>query len=122
MRPGHRSSCGKVNGILSYPRLTPFNRRHSVASAAKVTTTLSTKGQVILPVEIRRRRHWDAGTRLVVEDTPDGVLLKPAPLFPPTLPEQVFGSLPHKGPPKTLDEMRTGIEAEVRRQHGRGRY
>lgn len=91
-------------------------------AADKLTTTLSTKGQVILPIAIRRRKHWDAGMRLVVEDTSEGVLLKPAPLFPPTQPEQVFGSLSHSGPPKTLEEMRAGIEAEVKRRHARGRY
>ncbi|MGH7102572.1 MAG: AbrB/MazE/SpoVT family DNA-binding domain-containing protein [Acetobacteraceae bacterium] len=91
-----------------------------MATADKLTTTLSTKGQIILPAEIRRRRHWDMGTRLVVEDTPEGVLLKQAPPFPPTRPEEVFGSLPHQGPPKTLDQMKAGIEAEARRRHARG--
>lgn len=93
-----------------------------MSAADKLTTTLSTKGQVILPIEIRRRRQWDAGTRLVVEDTPEGVLLKPATLFPPTRPEDVFGCLPHHGPPKTLEEMSAGIEAEARLRHARGRY
>jgi AbrB family looped-hinge helix DNA binding protein len=93
-----------------------------MAAADELATTLSTKGQVILPAEIRRRRHWDAGTRLVVEDTPEGVLLKPAPLFPPTRPEEVFGSLPHHGPAKTVEQMKAGIEAEARRRHARGRY
>jgi AbrB family looped-hinge helix DNA binding protein len=88
----------------------------------KPTIRLSTKGQIILPIEIRRRRRWAAGTRLIVEDTPEGVLLKPAPLFERTRPEEVFGMLPHRGPPKTVEEMRAGIEAEVRRRHARGRY
>jgi AbrB family looped-hinge helix DNA binding protein len=90
--------------------------------APKLTTTLSTKGQVILPASIRRRQHWNAGTRLTVEETADGVLLKPAPAFPPTDPEQVFGSLHHRGEPKTLDEMQAGIATEARRRHVRGRY
>ena len=51
-----------------------------MASAEKLTTTVSTKGQIILPKAIRLKREWDAGTRLTVEETPDGVLLKPAPL------------------------------------------
>jgi AbrB family looped-hinge helix DNA binding protein len=88
----------------------------------KLSTTLSTKGQVILPADIRRRHNWSAGTRLTVEETPDGVLLKPAPLFPPTTPEQVFGSLRYQGKPKTLREMQAGIAAEARRRHARGRY
>jgi AbrB family looped-hinge helix DNA binding protein len=54
-----------------------------------LTTTVSSKGQVILPKAIRDRRNWQAGTCLVVEDTPDGVLLKATPPFAPTRPEDV---------------------------------
>jgi AbrB family looped-hinge helix DNA binding protein len=90
--------------------------------AAEQTTTVSTKGQVILPKAVRERRKWGPGTRLEVVDTPEGVLLKPAPLFARTRPEDVFGSLAYKGPPKTIEEMNAGIEAEVRRRHARGRY
>lgn len=82
-------------------------------------TTVSTKGQVILPKAIRKRRDWDAGTRLIVEETPDGVLLKPAPAFAPTRAEDVFGMLPHRGEPKSLDDMEAGVLAEARRRHGR---
>lgn len=85
----------------------------------KLTTTVSTKGQVILPKTIRQRREWDAGTRLVVEETPEGVLLKPAPTFVETRPKDVFASLPHRGKPKTLEEMESGILAEARRRHAR---
>ena len=81
------------------------------------TTTLSTKGQVILPKPIRRALRWGAGTRLVVESTTEGVLLKPEPSFPETRPEDVFGSLAYDGPPKSLQEMETGVLAEARRRH-----
>ena len=86
---------------------------------SKLSTTLSAKGQVILPADIHRRRNWNAGTRLTVEETEDGVLLKPAPLFPSTTPEQVFGRLHYRGKPKTLKELHEGIAAEARRRHGR---
>ena len=82
-----------------------------------LTTTLSTKGQVILPASIRRARAWGAGTRLEIEETPDGVLLKPAPLFPRTEPDEVFGSLPHVGPPVSLEEMDLAVAAEAGRRH-----
>ena len=39
----------------------------------KLTTTVSIKGQIILPKAIRQRRNWAPGTRLVVEETPNGV-------------------------------------------------
>lgn len=85
----------------------------------RLTTRVSTKGQVILPKSIRQQRRWEPGTRLVVEDTPDGVLLKAAPLFAPTRPEDVYGSLPPTGAPKTLEEMEAGIVAEAKRRHAR---
>jgi AbrB family looped-hinge helix DNA binding protein len=91
-----------------------------MGAAEKPTTIVSTKGQVILPKAIRQQRRWGAGTRLVVEDTPEGVLLRPAPLFPATKPRDVFGSLPHSGAPKSLEEMEAGIAAEARRRHARG--
>lgn len=90
-----------------------------MASAEKLTTVVSTKGQVILPKAIRQRRHWEAGTRLVVEETADGVLLRPAPHFPPTEPGDVFASLPYSGKPKSLEEMDAGIMAEAKRRHAR---
>ena len=90
-----------------------------MASPGKLTTTVSTKGQVSLPSAIRRRLAWGAGTRLVVEETIEGVLLKPAPAFAETRPEDVFGMLPQKGAPKTLAEMEAGVLAEARRRHAR---
>lgn len=90
-----------------------------MAATEKLTTTLSTKGQVILPSAIRQRREWTAGTRLTVEETADGVLLKPAPAFAETRPEDVFGALPYKGKPKSIAEMDAGVLAEARRRHAR---
>jgi hypothetical protein len=62
------------------------------------------------------------GTRLEVENTPDAVLLRAAPVFEPPRPKDVFGSLAYHGEPKTLAEMAAGIAAEARRRHDRGRY
>ena len=66
----------------------------------KLTTTVSTKGQVVLPKAIRDERRWRAGTQLTIESTPDGVLLKPASLFPPAKTTDVFASLPLSGQAK----------------------
>jgi AbrB family looped-hinge helix DNA binding protein len=86
------------------------------AGAEGLTTVISTKGQVILPKAIRDRRHWTAGMRLTVEDTADGVVLKPAPLFAPTSIDAVFGSLAYDGPALTLEEMDAAIAGEARRR------
>jgi AbrB family looped-hinge helix DNA binding protein len=87
--------------------------------AERLMTVVSTKGQVILPKSIRQHRHWDPGTRLVVEETPEGVLLKAAPVFAPTQPDDVYASLPYQGPPRTLEDMEASIVAEAKRRHAR---
>jgi AbrB family looped-hinge helix DNA binding protein len=91
-------------------------------SKRKLTTMVSTKGQVILPKAIRDQRRWEAGTELVVEDTAEGVLLKAKPVFPRTRPKDVFGSAPYTGPPRSIEEMNAAIAAEVKRRHARNRY
>jgi AbrB family looped-hinge helix DNA binding protein len=93
-----------------------------MTTSEKLTTTVSTKGQVILPKAIRQRRRWEAGTELVVEETPDGVLLTAKPVFAPTRSKDVFGSLHHAGRPKTLEEMKASIATEAKRRHARNRY
>jgi len=87
-----------------------------------LTTTISTKGQVILPKAIREQRSWPAGTELIVEDIPEGVLLKAKPVFALTRPKDVFGSLSYAGPAKSIADMKAGIAAEAKRRHARNRY
>lgn len=87
-----------------------------MAQAERLTTTVSTKGQVILPKGIREQRHWDAGTKLVVENREDGVLLTAAPLFAATEVDAVFGSLAYAGKAKTIEEMDAALAAEARRR------
>ncbi|WP_298240037.1 AbrB family transcriptional regulator [uncultured Bradyrhizobium sp.] len=90
-----------------------------MADTDKLTTIVSTKGQVVLPSTIRQRREWRTGTRLTVEETAEGVLLKPAPAFAATRPEDVFSVLAYRGKPKTLEEMDASVLAEARRRHDR---
>jgi AbrB family looped-hinge helix DNA binding protein len=89
--------------------------------AQRLTTTVSTKGQVILPKAVRESRGWRPGTRLVVEETAEGVVLRPAPLFAPTTIDQVAGMLAYDGPAKSIEEMDAGVLAEARRRHLEGR-
>ena len=80
------------------------------------TTIVSTKGQVILPKAVREQRNWPAGTRLLVENTAEGVLLKPLELFPRTSVDTAFGMLSYKGPAKTIEEMDAAVVAEAVRR------
>jgi AbrB family looped-hinge helix DNA binding protein len=86
------------------------------------TTRLSTKGQIVLPKTIRTSRAWGPGTEFTVEETRDGLLLRPAGGFPEADLDQVAGCLRSKRKAKTPAQMRAAIEREVSRRHDRGRY
>lgn len=80
------------------------------------TTTLSSKGQVIIPKTLRVARQWGPGTQLEVHETPEGVLLKPsAPVSKVALAEGLAAirrRLAYSGPTVTVEQM----NAEVLRQ------
>jgi AbrB family looped-hinge helix DNA binding protein len=86
------------------------------------TTRLSTKGQIILPKGIRESRAWGPGTEFEVEETGDGILLRPAAHFPDTNLEEVAGCLRSGRKSKTPAQMRVAMVREVMRRHDRGRY
>lgn len=46
------------------------------------STVVSSKGQVVLPSEIRQRAKLEVGARLAVQDTPFGILLVKIPKEP----------------------------------------
>jgi AbrB family looped-hinge helix DNA binding protein len=85
-------------------------------------TRLSTKGQIVLPKNIRASRSWGPGTEFTVEETRDGVLLRAARPFPETDLDEVAGCLRTKRKAKTVAQMHTASEREVIRRHDRGRY
>lgn len=56
-------------------------------------TTLSSKGQVIIPKSVRDELQWAPGTVFRVVARDGGVLLTPEPLFAGTQPAQAAGCL-----------------------------
>jgi AbrB family looped-hinge helix DNA binding protein len=85
-------------------------------------TKLSSKGQLVLPKRLREARNWQPGTRFVIEEGSDGLLLRPLRSFPPTRLEDVVGCLPYRGKPKTVQQMQDAVKAQVKERRGRGRY
>ena len=86
-------------------------------------TKLSTKGQIVVPKEIRERRGWEPGAELTIEETDEGVLLRRPTRAPATRIEDVYGMLHRPGmKPVSIEDMNAAIGAEVRRRHARGRY
>lgn len=88
-----------------------------MSAPERLTTTVSSKGQVVLPKVIRRALRWETGMRLAVENTPEGVLLRALPAFAETRPEDVYGRLAYEGAPKSLADMEEGVRAEAKRRH-----
>jgi AbrB family looped-hinge helix DNA binding protein len=86
------------------------------------TTRLSSKGQVILPKSVRDARHWGAGTEFVVENTAEGVLLRPVKRLRPPRLDEVAGCLRSSRPAATVVEMEAAIGAEIAARRDRGRY
>ncbi len=87
----------------------------------QLTTTVSTKGQVILPKAIRDQLGWDTGTRLIVESAGDGVLLNVASTFAASRAKDVFACLPRRGEPKTVGEMKLRTGDGMKPRHARNR-
>ena len=84
------------------------------------TTTLSTKGQLILPKAIRDAHKWMPGTEFTVEEVAGGVMFKPVKPLAPTRLEDVSGFLKYSGPAKTIAEMDEAIRTAIRERNGRG--
>ncbi|MEQ1696964.1 MAG: AbrB/MazE/SpoVT family DNA-binding domain-containing protein [Hyphomicrobiaceae bacterium] len=78
------------------------------------TTRLSSKGQIIIPKAVRDAHGWAEGVEFVIEEFGDGIVLRPARLFPATKAEDVFGCLKYDGPPKSLEDMQRGIDDALR--------
>jgi AbrB family looped-hinge helix DNA binding protein len=77
-------------------------------------TRLSTKGQLIIPKEIRERHGWTAGTELLVEDQGELVVLRRAEDLPPTTLEDLVGCAGYEGPARSLADMEAAIARGAR--------
>lgn len=86
---------------------------HKTTSISSVR--LSTKGQLVLPKEIRDRHGWMAGAELVFEDLGDRVVLRQVEDVPETSLEELIGCSGYKGPAQSLQQMEEGIAEGARR-------
>ncbi|QXP84418.1 AbrB/MazE/SpoVT family DNA-binding domain-containing protein [Methylococcus sp. ANG] len=74
------------------------------------TTTLSSKGQVVIPKEIRDELHWEAGTELTLISSASGVTLKAVPKKTGRNLADLIGMLKHDGPPLSTEELCKPVE------------
>jgi len=82
-------------------------------------TKLSARGQIAIPKAIRTARRWKPGTEFVVQETNEGILLKPKKAPKPkgkTLSwDDIVGIARYKGPRRSIREMDEGVMEEARR-------
>jgi AbrB family looped-hinge helix DNA binding protein len=67
--------------------------------------TLSSKGQVVIPKEIRDELHWETGTELSLVSSASGVTLKAVPKKTGRNLADLIGMLKHEGPPISTEEL-----------------
>ena len=86
-------------------------------------TTLSTRGQVVIPKELREARCWLPGMALEVEEWPQGLLIRPAgpSLFLPTSVDSIMGSAGYLGPALSEDEIARALDADLQQSMRGGR-
>jgi AbrB family looped-hinge helix DNA binding protein len=78
-------------------------------------TTLSSKGQVIIPKPIRSTHNWLPGQEFIVVDAGDGISLHPKTPFEPTSLDSVAASLKYSGTAKSLKDMDAAIKKGAQR-------
>jgi AbrB family looped-hinge helix DNA binding protein len=82
------------------------------------TTTLTSKGQITLPKQVRERLSLKKGDRLRVEVGPDGSVILGREQRPPL--DSVCGLLRHlaRRRPVSIEQMRKAVRQRARRKHG----
>lgn len=81
------------------------------------TTTLSSRGQIVIPKGLRESRQWHAGTSFVVEEVPQGILLKPVSTFTPSSLDDVMGCTAYRGPALSQADIDAALDADVARRY-----
>jgi AbrB family looped-hinge helix DNA binding protein len=79
-----------------------------------ITTTLSGKGQIVIPKSLRESRRWRPGTRFIVDEKSSGIFLKPKRIFPLTRPEDGLGCTGYKGPAIDVQDMDKAIQEDIK--------
>jgi len=69
------------------------------------TVTVSSKGQIVIPKEIREQLHWHAGTQVTLLTGPFGITLKTSPKKTGQRLEDLIGMLKNEGPPISTEEL-----------------
>lgn len=76
-------------------------------------TTLSSKGQLVLPKALRDRKRWKPGSKFTLEDVPDGVMVRLVPPKRKRTVDEVYGMLRYEGPLLSEAEIERRIDESL---------
>ena len=77
---------------------------------------MSSKGQIVVPREVREKRGWRDGTTLEIVDTARGVVLRSVSAPEALSVDALFGCIPYRGRKHSVAEMDRAVLAEARRR------
>jgi AbrB family looped-hinge helix DNA binding protein len=115
---------GWVDNLTAKHHLTivlPLGRK-TVPSTATVTTTLSSKGQMVLPKALRDLKQWKPGAQLLLEDVPGGVMVKLVEAKKKYTVDDLIGILKYDGPPLSQEEIDRRIDESIAEEVREGRW
>ncbi|MCL4759505.1 MAG: AbrB/MazE/SpoVT family DNA-binding domain-containing protein [Rhodocyclaceae bacterium] len=72
---------------------------------ATATITLSSKGQIVIPKEVRDELHWDAGTQISLVSSASGVTLRAVPKKTGRKLADLIGLFKHDDPHLPIEEL-----------------
>jgi AbrB family looped-hinge helix DNA binding protein len=93
-----------------------------MAATAKVTTTLSSKGQMVLPKAMRDLKQWKPGAQLLLEDVPGGVMVRLVETKKKYTVDDLIGILKYDGPPLSQKEIDRRIDESIAEEVCQGRW
>ncbi len=77
-------------------------------------TRLSTKGQIVIPRELRAAHRWAPGTIFDIREERGAVLLRPKPRAGAFTWKDLVGCIAYRGRRKTIRDMDEAVAAEAR--------
>jgi AbrB family looped-hinge helix DNA binding protein len=79
-------------------------------------TTLSSKGQIVIPLQIRNLHGWRPGISFTIIDNENALILQPVSTKTTTRLEDVIGCAGYHGKKKSQAQMDAGVLEEARQR------
>ncbi|MCA9411984.1 MAG: AbrB/MazE/SpoVT family DNA-binding domain-containing protein [Candidatus Omnitrophica bacterium] len=70
---------------------------------------LTGAGHLAIPKSLRTKHNWKPGSRFSLEDTEQGLIVRPLTPYPGTQVDDLIGCVGYRGPEKSLSDMEKGI-------------